>query len=206
MLVLIIAVLSIGFVISAVSGVSRGIRYLSNTNIVLTIGFAELIFLLGPTLLLLNLVPSGVMEYFNSMMEMMGRSASWGQDTLDFQSAWTVYYWAWWISWSPFVGVFIARISRGRTIRQFILGVIFIPSALLFVAYGVMGGTAISMYRDGKLERRSTRSTGPGALRHGREPAVLAVLAAADHGDPGDLLHHRRGLRLGGDDILTTRG
>ena len=150
-LVLIIAVLSIGFVVSAVSGVSRGIRYLSNINIVLTIGFAGLIFLLGPTLLLLNLVPSGVMEYFNSMLEMMGRSASWGQDTLDFQSAWTVYYWAWWISWSPFVGIFIARISRGRTIRQFILGVIFIPSALLFVAYGVMGGTAISMYRDGKL-------------------------------------------------------
>ncbi len=150
-LVLIIVVLSIGFVISAVSGVSRGIRYLSNTNIVLTIGFAGLIFLLGPTLLLLNLVPSGVMQYFNSMLEMMGRSASWGQDTLDFQSAWTVYYWAWWISWSPFVGIFVARISRGRTIRQFILGVIFIPSALLFVAYGVMGGTAISMYRDGKL-------------------------------------------------------
>ena len=151
MMIGIIAVLSIGFVISAVSGVSRGIRYLSNTNIVLTIGFAGALFILGPTLFLLNLLPSAVMEYLGSMLEFMGRSASWGQDTLDFQSAWTVYYWAWWISWSPFVGIFIARISRGRTIRQFVLGVILIPSSLLFLAYGIMGGTAISMYRDGSL-------------------------------------------------------
>lgn len=151
MMIVIIAVLSIGFVISAVSGVSRGIRYLSNTNIVLTIGFAGALFILGPTLFLLNLLPSAVMEYLGSLLEYMGRSASWGQDTLDFQSAWTVYYWAWWISWSPFVGVFIARISRGRTIRQFLLGVILIPSSLLFLAYGIMGGTAISMYREGSL-------------------------------------------------------
>src|SRR5699024_10071316 len=150
-LLLIIAVLSIGFVISAVSGVSRGIRYLSNINIVLTIGFTGLIFLLGPTLFLLNLLPSAVMEYIGSLLEFMARSASWGQDTLDFQSSWTVYYWAWWISWSPFVGIFIARISRGRTIRQFLLGVILIPSSLLFVAYGIMGGTAIQMYREGGL-------------------------------------------------------
>ncbi|GAA4523719.1 BCCT family transporter [Brachybacterium paraconglomeratum] len=150
-LVAVIAVLSVGFVISAVSGVSRGIRYLSNINIVLTIGFTGMIFLLGPTLFLLNLLPSAMMEYIGSMFEMMARSASWGQETLDFQSSWTVYYWAWWISWSPFVGIFIARISRGRTIRQFVLGVILIPSTLLFVAYGIMGGTAISMYREGGL-------------------------------------------------------
>ena len=150
-LLLIILVLSIGFVISAVSGVSRGIRYLSNINIVLTIGFTGLVFLLGPTLFLLNLLPSAVMEYIGSLFEFMARSASWGQETLEFQSSWTVYYWAWWISWSPFVGIFIARISRGRTIRQFLLGVILIPSSLLFIAYGIMGGTAISMYREGGL-------------------------------------------------------
>lgn len=150
-LVIIIAILAVGFVISAVSGVTRGIRYLSNINIVLTLGFTGLVFLLGPTLFLLNLLPSAVIEYVGSLFELMARSASWGEATLDFQSAWTVYYWAWWISWSPFVGIFIARISRGRTIRQFILGVILIPSSLLFVAYGIMGGTAISMYREGTL-------------------------------------------------------
>src|SRR5699024_657839 len=149
-LVVIIAVLSMGFVTSAVSGVSRGIRYLSNTNIVLTIGFAALIFILGPTLFLFNLLPSALMEYIGSFFDLMARSASWGPETMDFQSAWTVYYWAWWICWSPFVGIFIARISRGRTIRPFLLGVILIPSSLLIVAYGIMGGTAISMFRDGK--------------------------------------------------------
>lgn len=148
-LAIIIAVLMVGFVVSAVSGVTRGIRYLSNINIVLTVGIVGLIFVLGPTMYLLNAVPSGVVEYLGSLFDMMARSGAWGEETLDFQATWTVYYWAWWISWSPFVGVFVARISRGRTIRQFILGTIFIPSSLLFVAYGVMGATAISMHRDG---------------------------------------------------------
>ena len=148
-LVVIIAVLTIGFIISAVSGVARGIRYLSNINIVLTIGMITLVLFLGPTLFLLNLLPSAIMEYLGSMFDMMGRSLSWGSDTQEFQSLWTVYYWAWWISWSPFVGIFLARISRGRSIRQFTLGTILIPSSLLFIAYGVMGGTSIWMYRGG---------------------------------------------------------
>src|SRR5699024_8149534 len=131
-----------GFVISAVSGVARGIRYLSNINIVLTIGMIAIVLFLGPTLFLMNLLPSAIMEYIGSMFDMMGRSLSWGPETQEFQSLWTVYYWAWWISWSPFVGIFLARISRGRTIRQFTLGTILIPSSLLFIAYGVMGGTS----------------------------------------------------------------
>ncbi|PDP89499.1 choline transporter [Glycomyces fuscus] len=148
-LVVIIAILTIGFVVSAVSGIARGIRYLSNMNIVLTIGIVAIVLFLGPTLFLMNLLPSAVMEYFGSLFDMMGRSLSWGPETQEFQSLWTVYYWAWWISWSPFVGIFLARISRGRTIRQFTLGTIIIPSSLLFVAYGVMGGTSIWMYREG---------------------------------------------------------
>ena len=149
MTVLVILVLTVGFIISAVSGVSRGIRYLSSINIVLTVGIVAIVLFVGPTLFLLNLLPSGMMEYLGSMFDMLGRSLSWGEETVAFQSAWTVYYWAWWISWSPFVGVFIARISRGRTIRQFLLGTIFIPSTLLFVAYGIMGGTSIWMYTQG---------------------------------------------------------
>ena len=149
MLVIIICILTVGFIISAVSGVSRGIRYLSSINIVLTVGIVALVLFLGPTLFLLNLLPSALMEYLGSFFDLMGRSLSWGSETQEFQSVWTVYYWAWWISWSPFVGTFIARISRGRSIRQFILGTIFIPSTLLFVAYGIMGGTSIWMYREG---------------------------------------------------------
>ena len=96
-------------------GLARHPLPLESSSIVLTIGFAGMLFILGPTLFLLNLLPSGVMQYIGSLFEMMARSASWGSDTLEFQSAWTVYYSAWWISWSPFVGIFIARISRGRT-------------------------------------------------------------------------------------------
>lgn len=147
--VAIIAVLTACFIVSAVSGVARGIRYLSNANILLTLGMLLVVVVLGPSLFLLNLLPSAVMEYLGSLFDLMGRSLSWGEETQTFQSTWTVYYWAWWISWAPFVGIFIARISRGRTIRQFLLGAIFIPSALIFVAYGIMGGTAITMYRDG---------------------------------------------------------
>lgn len=147
-LALVISALMIGFIISAVSGVARGIRYLSNINIVFTIGIVAFVFFLGPTLFLLNLIPSATIEYIGSLFDLMSRSAAWGQETIDFQSAWTVYYWAWWISWSPFVGIFIARISRGRTIRQFLLGVILIPSSLLIVAYGVMGAASIWMYRE----------------------------------------------------------
>ncbi|MGP9787230.1 BCCT family transporter [Glutamicibacter sp. 287] len=149
MLVILILVLTVAFIISAVSGVSRGIRYLSSINIILTVGIVGLVLFLGPTLFLLNLLPSSLMEYLGSMFELMGRSLSWGGETQEFQSVWTVYYWAWWISWSPFVGSFIARISRGRTIRQFLLGTILIPSSLLFVAYGIMGGTSIWMYQQG---------------------------------------------------------
>ncbi|WP_375000729.1 BCCT family transporter [Aeromicrobium sp. CTD01-1L150] len=148
-LLVIIAILTVGFIVSAVSGVARGIRYLSSINIVLTVGIITTVLFLGPTLFLLNLLPSAAMEYTGSMFDLMGRSLSWGEETQAFQSAWTVYYWAWWISWSPFVGVFIARISRGRTIRQFLLGTIIIPSSLLFIAYGIMGGTSIWMYRSG---------------------------------------------------------
>lgn len=151
MVVGILLLLTVGFVVSAVSGVARGIRYLSSINIVLTVGVVGLILALGPTLFLLNFLPSAQLEYLGSLFDMMGRSLSWGEETQEFQASWTVYYWAWWISWSPFVGIFIARISRGRTIRQFLLGTILIPSTLLFVAFGVMGGTSMSMRQDGSL-------------------------------------------------------
>lgn len=149
LVVVILVVLTAGFILSAVSGVARGIRYLSSINIVLTVGVVGLLLVLGPTLFLLNFLPSAQLEYLGSMVDMMGRSLSWGEETAEFQSTWTVYYWAWWISWSPFVGIFIARISRGRSIRQFVLGTILIPSSLIFVAFGIMGGSSMWQYAQG---------------------------------------------------------
>ncbi|HJG44795.1 BCCT family transporter [Corynebacterium variabile] len=148
-LIIIVAVLTLAFIISAVSGVSRGIRYLSNINISLTLGLILFVFLVGPTLFLLNLVPSGVASYASGLIEMMGKSLSWGQDTVDFQASWTAFYWAWWIAWTPFVGMFIARISRGRTLREFSVVTTLVPTAILILAFTIFGGTAITQHRNG---------------------------------------------------------
>lgn len=148
-LLTIIGALTLGFVISAVSGVSKGIRILSNTNITLTFASILFIFLTGPTLLLINLIPSGTLYYFHEFFNMASRSLSWGEETLAFQSEWTAFYWAWWISWAPFVGTFLAKISRGRTLREFILMTVAVPTAILILAFSIFGGTAISFSRDG---------------------------------------------------------
>ena len=147
-LLLIIFVLSVGFIISAVSGVSKGIRLLSNTNIMLTFLAIFFVFTRGPTLFLINLLPSSILTYLDNFLDMSSRSLSWGPETLDFQAAWTVFYWAWWIAWAPFVGMFIARISRGRTIREFILVTIIVPTFVLMLAFAVFGGTAMDFARN----------------------------------------------------------
>lgn len=147
-LLLIILVLSVGFIISAVSGVSKGIRLLSNTNIMLTFLAIFFVFITGPTLFLVNLLPSSILTYLDNFLDMSSRSLSWGPETLVFQAAWTVFYWAWWIAWAPFVGMFIARISRGRTIREFILVTIIVPTFVLMLAFAVFGGTAMDFARN----------------------------------------------------------
>lgn len=147
-LLLIVLVLSVSFIISAVSGVSKGIRLLSNTNIMLAFLAIFFVFITGPTLFLINLLPSSILTYLDNFLDMSSRSLSWGQETLDFQAAWTVFYWAWWIAWAPFVGMFIARISRGRTIREFILVTIIVPTFVLMLAFAVFGGTAMDFARN----------------------------------------------------------
>jgi len=142
-LILIIGVLGIGFIISAVSGVARGIRYLSNINITFTLGLVLFVFFAGPTLYLLNLVPSGIVHYVDNYLPMMAKSLSWGPETVEFQSIWTAFYWAWWITWTPFVGTFIAKISRGRTLREFALTTMGVPTFILILAFTVFGGASI---------------------------------------------------------------
>ena len=147
-LIVIIAVLGCGFIISAISGVSRGVRYLSNFNITLTMGLVIFVFFTGPTLLLLNLVPSGVVIYIDQLLPMMAKGLSWGDETIEFQSYWTAFYWAWWIAWTPFVGMFVARISRGRTLREFTAVTVFAPTLILILAFTIFGGTAITFQRE----------------------------------------------------------
>ncbi|MGH3697443.1 MAG: BCCT family transporter [Pseudonocardiaceae bacterium] len=150
LLVTIIFVLTVAFIVSAVSGVAKGIQWLSNTNMVLALVLATFVFVVGPTILILNLIPTAVGDYFRDMATMSARTAAAGGDaTNTWLSSWTIFYWAWWISWTPFVGMFIARISRGRTIRQFVAGVIAVPSVVSLLWFAIFGGAAISAQRGG---------------------------------------------------------
>ncbi|WP_455904070.1 BCCT family transporter [Microbacterium sp.] len=144
-----IAVLTACFIASAVSGVSKGIRALSNINAVVALLLAFFVFFVGPTLLILNVIPSVAVQFLGDLPEMVARSASQGDEAQMFLSSWTIFYWAWWISWSPFVGMFIAKISRGRTLRQFVSVVIVVPAVISLVWFAIFGTTAIQQQMNG---------------------------------------------------------
>ncbi|MEH3154674.1 MAG: BCCT family transporter [Gordonia paraffinivorans] len=151
LLVAVIAVLTAAFVASAVSGVAKGIQWLSNINMVLAIVLALFVFVVGPTVFIMNIMPTSIGSYLNDITSDAARSAATtdaaGQEWL---SGWTIFYWAWWVSWTPFVGMFLAKISRGRTIRQFVIGVMIVPTTVSLVWFAVFGGTAISQEMAGK--------------------------------------------------------
>ena len=140
----IVLILTLAFLVSAMSGVGKGIQYVSNANMVLASLLAIFVFVLGPTVAVLNMVPTAIGNYLQSFFEMAARTADSADGTAgEWLSGWTIFYWAWWISWSPFVGMFLARISRGRTVREFIVGVTLVPAAVTVVWFAIFGGTAI---------------------------------------------------------------
>ncbi|MEX3105471.1 MULTISPECIES: BCCT family transporter [unclassified Streptomyces] len=156
-LVGVIAVLTVAFVASAVSGIARGIQWLSNINMVLALTLAVFVFVAGPTVFVLDLLPTSIGSYLGDLPQMAGRTqASSGEGVSDWLSGWTIFYWAWWISWAPFVGMFIARISRGRTIRQFVGGVILVPSTVSLLWFAVFGGSAMRLREQGQLADATT--------------------------------------------------
>ncbi len=151
LLVVIIVVLTICFILSAVSGVAKGIQWLSNINMVLAALLAIFVFVVGPTVLILNLLPTSLGAYMSDFGDMASRAGATGGGAMhEWLSTWTIFYWAWWISWTPFVGMFIARISRGRTIRQFIGGVMLVPSVVSLVWFAIFGGAAIGSQQAGQ--------------------------------------------------------
>ena len=149
-LVGLITILTVCFILSAVSGVSRGIQYLSNINMVLAVVLALFVFVLGPTVFILNLLPTTLGTYAQTIMQMSSVTGASSPDANEWLSGWTIFYWAWWVSWTPFVGMFIARISRGRTIRQFVSGVLLLPSMVSLVWFGIFGGAAIRAEQTGQ--------------------------------------------------------
>ncbi|GGF13680.1 glycine/betaine ABC transporter permease [Halobacillus andaensis] len=147
---LIILIVATGlFIFSAWSGVSRGIKYLSNINMVL--GFVLMIVLLivGPTLYILNMFTDSLGGYITNFFNMSFRIAPLNEEGRTWIDSWTIFYWAWWISWSPFVGIFIARISRGRTIKEFMIGVLFVPALVCFIFFAVFGVSALNLEQQG---------------------------------------------------------
>ncbi|MCF6118983.1 BCCT family transporter [Mesorhizobium muleiense] len=137
----IIAALTVLFILSAVSGVGKGVQFLSNLNMVIALLLLLFLAIIGPTVFIFDTLIESLGYYLSDLVSMSFRTAAFSDGK--WLGSWTIFYWAWWISWAPFVGVFIARISRGRTIREFIVGVLLIPSAVTFFWFTVMGGTAL---------------------------------------------------------------
>src|ERR671913_228374 len=162
--IVVIAVLTAAFILSAISGVHRGIQWIANTNMVLAVFLLVFVFLLGPTVFILNAFTESLGGYLANLIPMSFRTAAFSDG--EFVTGWTIFYWAWWISWAPFVGVFIARISRGRTIREFVFGVILAPSVVSFIWFAVLGGTAINLQLSGAVSNLAdtAASNQPGAL------------------------------------------
>ncbi|MDO5030485.1 MAG: BCCT family transporter [Corynebacterium sp.] len=146
-----IIILGCAFLLSALSGVGKGIQYISNFNMVAAGILALIVLVVGPTVVILNMIPTSIGNYFDSFFEMAARSSASADGTAgEWLSSWTIFYWAWWISWSPFVGMFIARISRGRTVREFVFTVVAVPSIVSAVWFSIFGGSAITAEQSGK--------------------------------------------------------
>ncbi|MFI6943617.1 BCCT family transporter [Streptomyces sp. NPDC050418] len=167
--VIIIVALGAAFVGSAFSGLHKGVKWLSTLNIVLAACLMTFVFVIGPTVFILDAIPAGVGNYLIGLVPMATRTGAFTDGS--WLGSWTIFYWAWWLSWAPFVGTFIARISRGRTIREFLIGVLLVPSAATVVWFCVMGGTGIRLDETGKADMAAEIAEGP-------EAALFAMLDA----------------------------
>ena len=147
--IIIIAVVTLLFIISAVTGIKKGIKLLSNINMVLALGLMLMILFIGPSRYILQTIFESLGNYFQNIVWLsffMDNAGEVKKHTgYDWIGAWTVFYWAWWLTWAPFVGAFIARISRGRTIREFVFGALFAPTLLCTLWFSILGGSAIHL-------------------------------------------------------------
>ncbi|AQQ52192.1 BCCT family transporter [Planococcus lenghuensis] len=149
---IVLAVATALFIWSAWSGLGRGIKYLSNINMALAAVLMLLLFIVGPTLYILNMFTNALGQYVADFFELSLRLAPLDEENRAWINGWTIFYWAWWVSWAPFVGIFIARISRGRTIKEFLVGVLVVPSLLSFVFFAVFGVSALNVEQLGLAE------------------------------------------------------
>ncbi len=149
--VAIIAVISFFVLLSVLSGLTRGMKWLSSINLVLAGLLVIYLVVFGPTTFLLREFVQSIGAYIQNFVSLsFNVNAFTGVDGESWQASWTSFYWGWWISWAPFVGIFIARISKGRTVRQFVAGVILVPTLIGILWFSVLGGTAIAVELSGE--------------------------------------------------------
>ncbi|RIL20031.1 BCCT family transporter [Staphylococcus gallinarum] len=175
---IIIVVVTILFIMSAWSGLSKGIQYLSNLNISLGAILMIAILIIGPTVLILNMMTSSTGSLLNSFLLNTFDTAAQNPQKREWMSSWTLYYWGWWLSWSPFVGIFIARVSKGRSIREFIAGVLLVPALVSFVWFSVFGVLGIETgKKHPELFKMTAETQLFGVFNHIPLGMVLSIIA-----------------------------
>ncbi|MCM3585808.1 BCCT family transporter [Mesobacillus maritimus] len=181
MQLLILAVSTVLFILSAWSGIGKGIKYLSNINMGLGFLLLIMLFIVGPTLYILNMFTHTIGSYIANFFDMSFRIAPLNAEGRTWIDNWTIFYWAWWISWAPFVGIFIARISKGRTIKEFMLGVLFVPALVCFIFFSVFGVSALNIEQHGVtlISSLSLETTTFGVLQHYPLGEFMSLLTIA---------------------------
>ncbi|KAB3530002.1 glycine betaine uptake BCCT transporter [Alkaliphilus serpentinus] len=144
--IIIVAVVTVLFIISATTGLDKGIKFLSNVNVSLAGVLLVLTLLVGPTLLIINSFTEGIGMYLGEFIRDSFHIEAFGNG--EWFGWWTIFYWAWWIAWAPFVGTFISRISKGRTIKEFVAGVLLAPTIASFIWFAVFGSAGINLGTD----------------------------------------------------------
>ena len=174
----IIVIVTILYLISATTGLDKGIKILSNANL----GVAGILLLavlfLGPTSFIFDVFTTTIGSYLQNLVQMSLRLTPFSQGS--WIKSWTLFYWAWWIAWAPFVGMFIARVSKGRTIKEFVLGVLLVPSLFGFLWFSVFGGTALNLelFHNGKIAEAAQADVTSALFNTLQQLPVGAILSA----------------------------
>ncbi len=148
----ILALMMVAYTASAAGRIERGIKWLSTINVVLALAFAAAVWLGGPSIAVLEGLARSLYDYARELWPLATMGGPWAEAT-PWLHDWTLSYLIWWIAWAPFVGVFVARISRGRTIREFVVAVVLVPTTFSALWFGVLGGTALAIDGEGALAR-----------------------------------------------------
>ncbi len=144
--IVIISIVTVVFIASALGSLDKGIKILSNINVLISVVLLLMVIILGPTISIFNVFSENLGNYLNNFLKISLKTNSFGDNK--WMSAWTIFYWSNWVAWTPFVGTFIARISKGRTIREFVIGVVIIPSIVSFIWFSAFGTLGITLGKE----------------------------------------------------------